>query len=112
MINEKGWSAKRAAGLFCVNRTYVALAHRLSEADRLRLIKGEISLSELANGRRHLTDAKVDRIVARIGLERILAALDRATRPTVLAASTTNNDDAPAAWWMEMMNTPHTVAAG
>jgi hypothetical protein len=110
LVKDHGWAAKQAAGLFCVNTHYLSLARNLSEADRLRLMRGDISLSQLAN-RRQVTDAKVDRIVARIGSERIMAALDRATRPAAPSASTPNDDAGPAEWWMEMMNAPHAVAA-
>jgi hypothetical protein len=47
---------------------------------------GQISLVEAANRTRVLTDAAVDRIVAKLGAERVLAALDRITRPTAAAA--------------------------
>jgi hypothetical protein len=105
LVKEHGWTTKQAAGLFCVNTRYVSLARRMSEADRRRLIRGTITLSQLANPRRQPTDAKIDRIVAKLGVDRVMAALDRATRPTA------NDDDGPAEWWTEMMNVPNAVAA-
>jgi hypothetical protein len=110
LVKEHGWTTKQAAGLFCINTRYVSLARRMSEADRRRLIRGTITLSQLANlanPRRQLTDAKIDRIVARIGPELIMAALDRATRPISTPMEVTNDDDGPAEWWTEMMSAPN-----
>src|SRR5262249_27789201 len=42
---------------------------------------GEISLIEAANRGRVVTDAAIDRIVGKLGAERVWAALDRVTRP-------------------------------
>ena len=95
----------------------------MSESERLRLVRDDFSLSRLVNGYRQPTDAKVDRIVDRIGPERIMAALDRVTAPpTTLSAAAaksspapelelTDADSEPADWWMELMNAAPRVAA-
>jgi hypothetical protein len=49
---DRGWSMWDACDLCCVNRTYVAKVRRMSEADRIRLLRGVISLSPLRNGKR------------------------------------------------------------
>jgi tRNA U54 and U55 pseudouridine synthase Pus10 len=47
MIVANGWTAKQAAGLLCVNPTYVGLARRLNADDRLRLARGQLRLAAL-----------------------------------------------------------------
>jgi hypothetical protein len=87
MIKESGWSTRQAAGAFCVNRTYLGLARKLSDDDRQRLAAGELKLSTLYKDHlRHLADAKLDRLVARYGADRIMAALDLVTAPRCGAA--------------------------
>ena len=56
-----------------------------TDRERAALRGGFLSLSELHN--RPPSHAAVDRIVARLGAERVLDALDRLTRPTVPAAN-------------------------
>jgi hypothetical protein len=46
-IKEAGWTAKQAASVFCVSRTYIAIALRLSDADRLRLANDKLKLAAL-----------------------------------------------------------------
>ena len=47
MVKERGWSAKRAAALFCVSPTYLGLALKLGVDDQGRLARGELKLSDL-----------------------------------------------------------------
>jgi hypothetical protein len=49
-LADEGVALWFACDLACVCRTYVAKVRRLSEADRFRLLRGEISLSQLCNG--------------------------------------------------------------
>jgi len=52
------------------------------EAERTQLARGQLSLARLHKRRRHIaTDDEIDRVVAELGAERVLAALDRATAP-------------------------------
>jgi hypothetical protein len=89
-----GWTAKQAAAAFCVNASYVSLARHLSDSDRLRLARGELKLSALWKDHRQraaerraspaeheATGAKLDRLIARYGADRIMTALDRVTAP-------------------------------
>jgi hypothetical protein len=79
----------------------LGLARQLNDDDRLKLARGELKLSALwRNYRRHLAerraqrlvaeceaaDAKLDRLIARYGADRIMAALDRVTAPQRVAA--------------------------
>jgi hypothetical protein len=62
---------------------WVELQNRLSAEEREQLARGLISLLSLHNYRRDPpTDAEIDRLVAEIGAERIMDALDRATAPS------------------------------
>ena len=66
---------------------WVELQNRLSAEEREQLARGLISLLSLHNYRRDPpTDAEIDRLVAEIGAERILAALDRYTQPGLFPA--------------------------
>jgi hypothetical protein len=95
MIKESGWSIRQAAGAFCVNAAYLGLARQLNDDDRLKLARGELKLSALwRNYRQRLAesraceaaDARLDRLIARYGADRIMAALDRVTAPQRIAA--------------------------
>ena len=62
LVQECGWTAKRAAGLLCVNRSYLDLARKLSDDDRRQLARGELKLSELwRNHRRQLAERRAQR---------------------------------------------------
>lgn len=72
----------QAAGLARIASGYIGTVARLSADERVRLARGELSLTRLHHDRQHrVTDAEVDRVVARYGAEAILAALDRLTAP-------------------------------
>jgi hypothetical protein len=48
VMAESGWlSLKDAAASLCVNRTYLMLARRLDDDDRLRLAHGELKLARV-----------------------------------------------------------------
>jgi len=49
-LADRGVPVGLACDLACVCGTYVAKVRRLSEADRFRLLRGKISLSQLCNG--------------------------------------------------------------
>jgi hypothetical protein len=55
-LTERGFSLRKAGDVVCVNSTYVSKVRQLSEADRFRLIRGEIKLSKLVNGHRKPSD--------------------------------------------------------
>jgi hypothetical protein len=83
VVERSKLSAQKVGDLFCVNERYISAVRRLSEADRSRLLRGEITLSDLCNGpRKPPSDEKIDRIVAKLGAERVLAAIDRLTQPS------------------------------
>jgi hypothetical protein len=70
---------KQATGLAKVSAGYVGTLSRLSADERTQLARGQLSLSQAH--RRRATDVEVDRIIARLGAEVIMAGLDRATAP-------------------------------
>jgi hypothetical protein len=49
----RGWSVREACDFACVCRAYVARIRQMSEVDRWRLLRGEISLAQLCNGNGH-----------------------------------------------------------
>ena len=74
---------KQALALARASSGYVSTVARLSPQERDQLGKGILSLSALHN--RPPTDADVDRIVTKLGPTRVMAALDRLTRPAEAA---------------------------
>jgi hypothetical protein len=76
-------SRAQAARLLKVAAGYVATVSRISDVDREYLKRNPFLLAAWHN-HRPLTDADVDHLLGRIGLERALAAIDRLTAPTAL----------------------------
>jgi ethanolamine ammonia-lyase large subunit len=67
--------------------SYVATIARATAEERAALKRGEIALGQLHNKpKAPPSDAEVDRIIAKIGPDRIMAALDRYTQPHLMAA--------------------------
>jgi hypothetical protein len=65
MVRESGWTAQQAAGLCCVNPTYVSLVRQLSDADRVKLTCGELRLAQLwRDYRRRLAERRAQRLAA------------------------------------------------
>src|SRR5215831_9018781 len=73
----------QAAILTHASLGYIGTVSRLTTEERRQLARGQFSLSRAHhNHQRTVTDAAIDRIIARLGLERVMAALDRATAPS------------------------------
>jgi hypothetical protein len=73
----------QVAALTHASLGYIGTVSRLTADERIQLARGQSSLSRLHNSHRYIaTDAAIDRIVAKLGAERIMAALDRATAPS------------------------------
>jgi hypothetical protein len=65
MIRDWGWGAKEASALFCVNRSYLNLVRKLTDADRRRLVRGELTLAALWREHcRELAERRAQRIAA------------------------------------------------
>jgi hypothetical protein len=79
----------QSAKLAQVSRSYIATVSRASDEERKRLANGCTSLSSIHNQyrRRPVTDADVERIVKKIGVSRVFAALDKLTAPQHLEAA-------------------------
>jgi hypothetical protein len=80
-----GLGRQQAARLFRVARGYIATVARLDAETRERLRVQPHLLTEFHH-KRELSDATIDAFVARVGGDRVFAALDRATAPLPLAA--------------------------
>ena len=65
---------------------YLYAARLLSPMERAAVRTGRASLAAKARERRQLTDSKLDQLVSQLGAERVMAALDRVTRPMAIAA--------------------------
>jgi hypothetical protein len=76
----------QAAVLVHVSLPYVSTVSRASPEQREDIRRRRLSLSALYHKRRQPTDAKLDRLIARYGADRIMAALDRVTAPQRVAA--------------------------
>ena len=74
-------SRAQTSRLLKVATGYIATVSRVGDAERERLKHNPYLLTAWHN-RRPLTDADVDRLLDRIGLERALDAIDRLTAPT------------------------------
>jgi hypothetical protein len=60
--------------------SYVATLHQASDEERGRIKSGQLALSVLHNNKPP-SDAYLDRLVVKAGADRVMAALDRYTRP-------------------------------
>jgi hypothetical protein len=80
----------QSCSLVPVSLGYVGTVANASPEDVRRLRAGTLSLSELHN--RPLSDAAIDKLIAKIGLSRIWQAMDRATRPAAPANGRTEVD--------------------
>ncbi len=70
-----------------VSISYVASLRHISTDERERLACGAITLSTLHNKyRRRLSDADVERVIKKIGVGRVFAAIDKLTEPMMQAA--------------------------
>jgi hypothetical protein len=79
-------SRRQTSRLLKVATGYIATVSRVGDAERERLKHNPYLLTAWHN-RRPLTDADVDRLLDRIGLERALDAIDRLTAPEVPIAA-------------------------
>ena len=96
MTRVERFTSKQARLLTGASFGYTNTVAHLSDRERDALRGGFLSLSECHN--RPPTDAAVDRIVAKLGAERVLDALDRLTRPAakVPAANDNKQTDFPS----------------
>lgn len=69
---------RQACKLLQVSPSYVATLAKIDPEQRAMIARGQLSLSAIHN---KLTDTDIDRIVAKLGAERIMAAIDRYTQP-------------------------------
>jgi hypothetical protein len=51
LTSGASWTVRDASELCCVSVGYVTKVRQMSEADRFRLLRGEISLAQLCNGK-------------------------------------------------------------
>jgi hypothetical protein len=62
LLTRQGWTVKEAAGICCVNKSYVWLAQRLSVEDRYQLSHNRLKLAELSHDyKRQLAERRTQR---------------------------------------------------
>ena len=71
----------QVAALAHVSTGYVGTVSRLTGDERVRVARGQLSLSRLHKRRHIVTDTEIDRLGAQYGAEAFLRALDRVTTP-------------------------------
>ena len=72
---------RQAAELLDVSRPYIDTLTRATVKDRARLEYGLVTLSELHKRRRQPTDSDIERMVTKIGPDRVWRVLDKITAP-------------------------------
>jgi hypothetical protein len=78
---------RQAQRLTGANLRHVTSLRRASAEQREQVKKGLLPLAELTPRAPGVpTDADVDRVVRELGADRVMAALDRITRPSLVAA--------------------------
>jgi hypothetical protein len=87
-VHLQNLTRPQAATLTRVSVSYVNTVQRASLEERKRLACGLLTLSALHNKHRRqpVSDADVERIVIKIGADRVMSALDRITAPVLVAA--------------------------
>lgn len=73
----------QARALTGASSGYVSTTARLTADERVRVARGQLSLARLHRG---LSDKVIDRFIVRAGADRVLAALDRYTQPSLFPA--------------------------
>jgi len=69
---------RQACKLLQVGASYVGTVAKSSPENRKKIERGELALSALHNTP---TDRQLDRLITRLGPDRVMEALDRCTRP-------------------------------
>jgi hypothetical protein len=83
-LQKNGWSARQAQLLTGASPSYVHTAYYLTDQQRQLIDRGYASLSEFHNARK--LDLEIEAFIRRRGADRVMAALDRMTEPTPVAA--------------------------
>jgi hypothetical protein len=80
----KRLTAADVAKIYRVSVSYLSTLHRLPPHVQQDVQDGRVKLSDIVNKRACQRDVadKVDKIIAEVGIDRVFAALDRATKPT------------------------------
>jgi hypothetical protein len=80
------YTERQARAQVPASQGYAATIARLTPDEREGVRRGSIRLSRLHKGRKPLTDAALDKLVAQ-DPDRVLAALDRYSTPAILQAA-------------------------
>jgi hypothetical protein len=72
----------QASALLSVSRPYISAVNQASPEERELIKRKRLSISTLYSKHRAPTDTALDKLVMKIGADRVMAALDRATNPS------------------------------
>ncbi len=86
VVRLQNLTRAQAVAIARVPSSYVGTVQHASADERKLLACGSLTLSALHHRRRPVSDADVERIVVKIGCDRIWRALDKITSPTLVAA--------------------------
>jgi hypothetical protein len=79
-------SRSQSSRIFKVSHGYIDTIANLSSAQRAQVWASPGLLAQLHRRERNLADSDIDKLVARVGADRLMSALDRATTPSPIAA--------------------------
>ena len=82
LTEQRSFTIRLASDVTCVNRVYVGKVRRMNQADRSRLLRGELALSV----RKPVSVERIYRFIQRAGADRVMGAIDTLTAPTAVAA--------------------------
>lgn len=72
---------RQALALTGASTGYLSTVVRLTPEEREQVRRGKLALAVFHKCRREMSAVELDRLVAQLGAERVMAALDRFTRP-------------------------------
>jgi hypothetical protein len=86
-VPVQNFTAGQASMLAKVPACYVRALRRASDEERRALERGSLSLSALQHRPRPITDAELERVVVKVGPDRVMRVLDKLTAPVPLVAA-------------------------
>jgi hypothetical protein len=89
-MGKKMWADHTRAQALALTKAsagYTASVAKLTPGERKQVEQGQLLLSKLHN--KQMSDTALDRFIARVGADRVMAAIDRYTQPSRCAVQQT-----------------------
>jgi hypothetical protein len=86
LLHGKPPRVRAKAGAKLVNGEFAFTAPTVPQAARLVGCPAQLIHAELGHRPKPPSDVQIDRLVAKLGADRVMASLDRLTKPSLLAA--------------------------